>query len=83
MMLQPLNNNTDRIQQRHLRLCKLHLFNKRHKPSQSFIRVRHKLLSLELPIIGDVLELLAGSNANDLVIERIIFVQYVLENLID
>lgn len=83
MMLQPLNNNTNRVQQRHLRLRKFDLLNKRHKPRQSLIRERHELLHPKLPVVGDVLELLAGRHAYDLVVERVVLVQEVLEYLID
>lgn len=74
LVVHSLNNDADGIQQSHLGVCKLHLLNQGHDTAQYGRRIREERFWIELPFISNIPELLACSDANDLVVEWIVLV---------
>jgi hypothetical protein len=82
-MLQPLNDNTNGVEQRHLGLCMLNLLDQSHQAVQYYWRVWKEVVSMEFPLVGNFLELAASGNSDDLIVEWIALVHEMLENLVD
>jgi hypothetical protein len=83
VMLKPVHNETDSVQQCHLGLWKLNFLHQRHQAIEHDRRIWQKILSLEFPLIGHSMELPSSGDANDLVVHRIAAVKKMLEDLVD
>jgi hypothetical protein len=83
MMLQPVHNQTDRVQQCHLGLWELDFLHQRHQPIEHDRRIREEVIGLELPLIDNGVELSSCGDANNLVVQRIATVKQMLEDLVN
>jgi hypothetical protein len=81
-MVQPLHNDADCVQQRHLRLRKLYLLNESHQPLQYRRSKRQEVVSFEFPLIRHVNKFPTSRHTNDLVIKRIASVEKMLVDLV-
>lgn len=82
-MFQSLNQNTDRIEQCHLRFHILDLLDETQQLRHRGLNVRQELLWAELPIIYYVFELSSGSNSDNLIIAGVIGIKQMLEYLVN
>lgn len=82
-MFQSLNQNTNRVEQGHLRLHVLDLLDETQQLRHRGLNVRQELLWAELPIIYYVFELSSGSNSDNLIVTGVVGVKQMLENLVN
>ena len=82
-MFQSLNQNTNRVEQGHLRLHVLDLLDETQQLRHRGLNVRQELLWAEIPIIYYVFELSSGSDSDNLIVTGVIGVKQMLENLVN
>jgi hypothetical protein len=83
MMFQSLDQNTNRVEQCHLRLHVLDLLDETQQLRHRGLNIRQELLGTELPIIYYILELSSGGNSDNLIVAGVIGIKQMLENLVD
>jgi hypothetical protein len=82
IMLQPLHDDANSIQQAHLCLRQLDFLHQGHQSIQDHWRIRQKPVCVELPLIRNIFKLPASGDSNYLVIQGIILVQQMLVDLV-
>jgi hypothetical protein len=83
MMFQSLNQNTNRIEQCHLRLHIVNLLNETQQLRHRSLHIRQELLWTELPIIHYILELSSSGDSDNLIVAGVVGVKQMLEYLVN
>ncbi len=81
-MFQPLNQNTNRVEQCHLRLHVVDLLDETQQLRHCSLHIRQELLWTELPIVYYILELSSGGDSDNLIVAGVVGVEQMLEYLV-
>lgn len=82
-MFQTLDYHADGVEEGHLGFWELDFLHQCHQPIECDWGVRQEVVSVELPLIRNLPELAPSGDPHDLIVERVILVQEMLEDLVD
>ena len=83
MMLQSLNQNTNRVEQCHFRLHVFDLLDETQQLRHCGLHIRQELFWTELPIVYYVLELSSSGDSDNLIVAGVVGVEQMLEYLVN